>query len=353
MTTLRNIVRTGAGPAGQLLRFLARRHRTLSPLLIMTHDHPDPDALAAAYGLHYLAREAFGVESTIVYRGAVGRAENRDMVRILEIPARRLRAGDIERQRRVALVDTQPLFENNPFPARRRATIVIDQHPSVVEPSADLSLVDATCGATCVIVAQALLRSGLRIPKKLATALAYGILSDTLDLYRARRQDIIDTYLSLLAGCDIRSLARIRNPAHSRRFFVSLSRAVRNATSRGPLLASHLGPIDNPDLVSQTAELLLTYEKARWVLCTGRYEGRLHLSLRTSGTRTSAGRILRDLATDHRDVGGHGAIAGGSLQVGRQAPEETWAAIERDFQHRLARRLRIPSRGGFRRIFLE
>jgi hypothetical protein len=119
------------------------------------------------------------------------------------------------------------------------------------------------------------------------------------------------------------------------------------------LLASHLGPVDNPDLVSQTAEFLLTYEKARWVLCTGRYEDRLHLSLRTSGRRTSAGRILRDLATDHRDAGGHGAIAGGSFYVGKRAPEETWAAIEEDLQRRLARRLRIPSRGGFRRVFSE
>jgi hypothetical protein len=146
MAASRNVVGTGAGPAEQLLRFLALRHRELSPLRILTHDHPDPDALAAAYGLHYLAREAFGVESKIIYRGAVGRTENRDMVRILEIPARRLRARDLVRHRHVALVDTQPVFENNPFPARRRATIVIDQHPSVTEPSADLCLVDTTCG---------------------------------------------------------------------------------------------------------------------------------------------------------------------------------------------------------------
>jgi nanoRNase/pAp phosphatase (c-di-AMP/oligoRNAs hydrolase) len=275
------------------------------------------------------------------------------MVRLLDIPARRLRADDLKKHRRVALVDTQPAFENNPFPARRRPTLVLDQHASHTDPSAELSLIDTTCGATCVIVAQALLQSGLRIPRKLATALVYGILSDTLDLYRARRPDIIETYLDLLPRCDVRRLTRIQNPDRSRRFFASVARGVRDAVVRGPLVVSHLGPVDSPDLVSQIAEFLLTYEKARWVLCTGRRAGMLHISLRTSGTRTSAGPVLRDVSPDPGLAGGHGAIAGGAYRIGVRAREETWAAAERDLQRRLTRRLRIPARGGFRRPFSE
>jgi len=351
MATQRKRGGSGSRPATQLLEFLSRRRSALSPLLILTHDFPDPDSLAAAFGLDYLAREAFGVESRIAYRGAIGRTENRAMVRILEIPARRLRADDLERHRRVALVDTQPAFENNPFPARRRATLVIDQHLSSTKPAAELALVDPTCGATCVIIAQALLHSGLRIPKKLATAFVYGILSDTLDLYRARHPSIIDTYLHLLPRCDIRRLARIRNPVRSRRFFATLAQGIRDAVARGPLIVSHLGPVDSPDLVSETAEFFLTHEKSRWALCTGRHEGKLHVSLRTSGSRTSAGQVLRDVSPDHRLAGGHGAIAGGSFLVGTEATEEEWAAIEQSLQRRLTRRLRIPSKGGFRRLF--
>jgi nanoRNase/pAp phosphatase (c-di-AMP/oligoRNAs hydrolase) len=342
-----------SGPAPRLLGFLSRRRRSLSPLLILTHDYPDPDALAAAFGLHYLAREGFGVQSRIAYRGALGREENRTMVRLLDIPARKLRTDDLKQHRRVALVDTQPAFENNPFPARRRPTLVLDQHASQTNPSAELALIDPTCGATCVMVAQALLQSGLRIPRKLATALVYGVLSDTLDLYRARRPDIIETYLLLLSRCDVRRLTRIQNPVRSRRFFASVARGVRDAAARGPLIVSHLGPVDSPDLVSQIAEFLLAYEKARWVLCTGRYADMLHMSLRTSGTRTSAGTVLRDVSPDPGLAGGHGAIAGGAYRIGVDAREETWAAAERDLQRRLTRRLRIPASGGFRRPFSE
>jgi hypothetical protein len=76
--------------ASRLLRFLAERGTSLSPLLILTHDYPDPDALAAAFGLQHLLHAGFGIESRLGYRGEIGRMENRAMVRLLRIPIRKL-----------------------------------------------------------------------------------------------------------------------------------------------------------------------------------------------------------------------------------------------------------------------
>lgn len=340
-----------AGHARRLVRFLARRRKSLSPMLILTHDYPDPDALAAAYALAYLAGQCYGIQTAIAYGGIIGRTENRAMVRILKIPARRLRAGDLRKYRNVALVDTQPSFENNPFPARRRAAIVIDQHPSVAAVSADLALVDVGAGATCTIVAQALLQRGVPIPARVATALAYGIISDTLDLYRARRPDVVQTYLSVLSRCDMKMLARIQNPARSRRFFLTLGKAIRGAFVNRGVIVSHLGFIENPDLVSQMAEFLLTYERIKWAACTGRYRERLHVSLRTSQPYAQAGEILRDVFADPKEAGGHGAIGGGSRRVGAEPPEEQWVRAEKEFELGLFKRLRRPIRGEFARPF--
>ena len=63
--------------ARRLLRFLARQREKISPLLIMTHDYPDPDALASAVTLQYAAEKVFGISSKIVYGGVIGRMENR------------------------------------------------------------------------------------------------------------------------------------------------------------------------------------------------------------------------------------------------------------------------------------
>jgi nanoRNase/pAp phosphatase (c-di-AMP/oligoRNAs hydrolase) len=341
----------GAAPqARRLLRFLAARGRAISPLSILTHDFPDPDALASAWCLRHLAG-LFGIDSRIVYGGVIARTENRAMVRILRMPIHRCSRADLGRDRPVALVDTQPAFDNNPFPASRRAAIVVDQHRSPEPPAADLAIVDPECGATCVILAQALLLHGAEIPVPLATAIAYGIISDTLDLYRATRRDVVDTYLQVLRRCDMHDLAAIQNPPRSRRFFATLGRGITGAEGYRRVIVSHLGQVAGPEDVAQIADFLLTYERAEWSFCTGRGKGRLYLSLRARTPNGQAGEVLQAVVDRPRSAGGHGAIAGGQIRVGPRATEGTWTALEEEMQGRLARRLRLPARGEFRRLF--
>lgn len=344
------LTRAGNSHALELLAYLARHASRLSPLLILTHDFPDPDALASAWGLQHLAR-AFGVDSRVVYGGVINRAENRAMVRLLKMPVHKLKAGEVARYRSVALVDTQPAFENNPFPARRKAAIVVDQHDPAEPVSADLALVDPGCGATCVIVAQALLLQGLEIPPPLATALAYGILSDTLDLYRVERDDVIQTYLRVLRRSDMRTLARIQNPQRSRQFFTRIGQALQKAVAYRRVLVAHLGPVSSPENVAHVADFLLTYDRADWSLTTGRVKGHLYVSLRTD-TAVRAVEVLRHVVNEPTDAGGHGSIAGGRVTVGADAAEGDWRAAERKVQARLAARLKLPASGEFRRVFV-
>ncbi len=342
---------TAAFYARRLLRFLARRKGRLSNLLILTHDYPDPDALAAAFALQHLTQRVYGIESKIGYGGIIGRTENRAMVKILKIPVHKMKRAQVKKYRNVALVDTQPKFENNSFAGNRRATMVIDQHPSMAKPVADLILIDPLCGATCVIIAQALLLKGIEPPAKLATAIAYGILSDTLDLYRAQRPDVVQTYLGILPYADMKALARIQNPLHSKKFFTTLGRAINQALAYRRLIVVHLGIVSNPEQVSHAAEFLLTYRRINWSFCTGRYKGNLHLSLRTDKSNSPAGEILREVVGNPNDAGGHGPIAGGKCKVNSNATEEEWKQFEQNLQMRLAKRLRLPATAEFRRIF--
>lgn len=335
----------------KLLNFLSLKQDFLSPLLILTHDYPDPDALAAAMALSYLALQYFNITTRITYGGVIGRSENKAMARILKIPLHKIRPEYFKKYRNIALVDTQPKFKNNTFPEKRKATIILDQHASVIKPSAELAIVDTECGATCVIIAQALLLQEDPIPSRIATALVYGILSDTLGFYRAHRADVIQTYLSIIPYCDLRMLAQIQNPTRSRRFFVTLHKALSQAIVYRALLVSHLGFVENPDLVSQMAEFLLTYEKAHWSFCTGRYRGRLYVSLRTSKPNVQAGEVLRAIFDNPKNAGGHDAIAGGSLKVATEPSEELWQKTEQVLQLRLFQKLRRSAKAKFQRPF--
>lgn len=330
--------------AKKILRFLEKNKEKISPLLILCHDFPDPDTLASAFTLHHIA-QSYGIQSRIVYGGIIGRTENRQMVSELKIPAQKLRVGHFKQYANVALVDTQPGFKNNSFPMNKRATIVIDQHPADSKPIADLYILDTKCGATSVLLAKALLLMKREIPVNVATALAYGILSDTLNLYRAGRGDIVDTYLQILTYCDHKVLARIQNPTRSRKFFVTLARAIQNTVVKRRVAYSHLGWVESPDLVSQSADFLLTYNRMNWCLCTGRYKGKLYVSLRTASANAQAGELLRDIFDHRGEAGGHGTIGGGSFKVSKGSDEEIWSQAELSLIERFLKRLRVPRKG--------
>lgn len=333
--------------AKKILSFLEERREKISPLLILTHDYPDPDAIASAVALQHLAEQGFGIQSRVVYGGIIGRTENRAMVQILKLPVHKLKPADLKRYAHTVLVDTQPEFENNSFPKNRKATIVIDQHPPLKRPMAELTIVDEECGATCAILARALLILGKGIPVRVATALAYGILSDTLNLYRAPDEHVVDTYLDILPHCDMRALAKIQNPKRSRRFFATLSKGIQNAMVMRGLLVSHLGPVENPDLTAQVADFLLTYQGANYSFCTGRFNGRLQVSLRAAKPTMETAAVLRDIFANRGEAGGHGGIAGGSFDVGAGDQDAIWDEMEKVLTESLARRLRIPKRAEF------
>lgn len=327
--------------ANQLLTFLAKRGKRISPLLITTHDYPDPDALASAYGLKHLAEQEFGIRSRIVYQGVIGRMENRTMAKILKLPVYKVKPEEIKKYKHTALVDTQPAFENNWFPKNRKATIIVDQHVSEVKAAGDCVIIDPDCGATAIIIAQALLLKEVEIPSRLATALAYGIISDTMNLYRANKPEIIEVYLKILPFCDLKALAQIQNPVRSRRFFATLGKGIENAMARSGLITAHLGNVENPDLVSQVADFLLTYRSMKKSFCTGRYNGRLYVSLRMQKSSINAGKALRDIFENRGEAGGHDDIAGGSFEVGEAALAHDWLAAEEMMVKRLLKRFRI------------
>lgn len=336
--------------AKRLVRFMSK-YKSLSPLLILTHDYPDPDALGSAFALQQIAEKIFGISSKIVYKGEIGRMENKAMVKILKIPARKLKPLDFKKYDHVALVDTQPAFGNNPFPINRQATIVIDQHSSIKKPFSEFSVINTDCGATSVVLAQAVMHVDMKITSSLATALVYGILSDTLNLFRSSNPEVVRTYLKLLPYCDHRALSKIQNPVRSRQTFMTLGKGIQNARVYKRLIVSHLGKIESPDLVSQVADSLIRYKNMSWCLCTGQYKGKLYTSLRMTNQKGDAASILRSIFDNPKHAGGHDTIAGGSLHVGLGAHPDKYRDIQNTWVRRLVKNLKLRGTGEFTRPF--
>ncbi len=97
-------------------------------VLILVHNNPDPDTIAAGWALSYLLKKKFAFSSRIVYGGRITRPENRTMIRRLGIGIRPLEKVKVHNFNVLAMVDTQPWAGNSSLPKSLRPSIVIDHH---------------------------------------------------------------------------------------------------------------------------------------------------------------------------------------------------------------------------------
>ena len=309
--------------------------------LILTHDNPDPDALASALILGRLIRTAFKHNVTLAYGGIVGRAENREMFRVLRLPFVHIRGLSLKSYQGFALVDTQPRSGNNQLPSRTVPDVVIDHHP-VRQTTQNGPFFDIRpeYGATATILGEYMLAAGIQPTHAEATALIYAIRSETQDFAReftGRDKSIYDHFFP---RANHRLLARIQSPRLPLTYFANLHDALENLESVDTLVVSHLGNIEQPDIVPEIADLLLRLEGKTWALCTGVYQDRLYLSIRTTNTRAEAGSLMHRLLQRRGKGGGHGRTAGGWIDLSKIPEEEARRKLQRGIAARLARELK-------------
>jgi len=78
-----------------------------------------------------------------------------------------------------------------------------------------------------------------------------------------------------------------------------------------------LGCVPYPDAVAEVADFFMRLEIAKWSVCLAPHEGFLHVSLRTTETEGSAGRLLASILPSGM-AGGHGMIAGGKVKLTKE-----------------------------------
>jgi nanoRNase/pAp phosphatase (c-di-AMP/oligoRNAs hydrolase) len=309
---------TSASPPGPRppfdLEAALRRLNGRTSMLIYTHDNPDPDALAAGLGLRHLVEKEIGAVVTLAHGGIVGRAQNRAMVENLKIPLTPVERVVPDSFDIIALVDSQPETGNNSLPPGHRIDVVIDHHPprsaSARAPWCDIR---PELGATSTMVFEYLRERHLPIDTSLATAFFFALRTETRDLGRESTEAERSAYLELVPMVDHNLLYRMVHPKVPREHFAALDRALRSAQIYGDVVAVNLGLLGYPDLVAEIADLLLSYEGARFVLCMGQYAGSAYLSLRTEATDARAGSMMRRIVASDGAAGGHGTMAGARL----------------------------------------
>ena len=285
-------------------------------VLIATHENPDPDSIAAAFGLKHLFRKMAGVTPVIAYNGIIGRAENRAMVKILGIDLVPLNTIFPRNFSVVAVVDCQPHTGNLYLPKGVFPSIIIDHHPLRKSSlKADYLDISKDVGSTSTIVTQYLRVLGIEMDRKVATALYYGIKSDTRDLGRQSTDADIRASIYLFPHILQKKLSRIEHPDKPKQYFEELNSVLNNARIYGEAVIARLDVISWPEMIGEFADELIQMEGIRWSMCYGRHNGSILFSIRAKRTNDMAGMMAHKIAIGIGKGGGHETFAAGKIEI--------------------------------------
>lgn len=276
-------------------------------IALLLQPDPDPDSLASALALRTLLGR--NKKSTpIVSFGTVTRPENIAMMKLLDLEVLTIKPEELEEYDRIVLLDVQP-SHFGPKVKLPQIDVIIDHHP--IQPTSEARYLDIrpTYGATSSILTEYMKAARMNIGQRLATALLYGIKSDTFHLNRGVIDADLDAYVSLYPEINYNLLRRIEKPQLPMRFAPVLAKALQEMISQEKVLVSCLGEVEREDLIPQIADFLLQFEDAEWVICAGLFQNQVVMSVRNVGYVRSAGDVVKKIVAEKGVGGGHRMMA--------------------------------------------
>ncbi len=292
---------------------------------VLTHPNPDPDAMATAMGVAWIA-DTVDTETTLQYAGEIRHQENRAFRTVLDLEIDRIETADEIAADAVVLVDHNTA---RGFTGAQNVEpiVVVDHHPGNGT-GTEFTDVRTEYGAASTIVVEYLQEMGARpadedheeateIPETLATGLLYGILSDTNHLTKGCSAAEFDAAAFLFDGIDEDLLDRIANPQVADDVLRIKARAIREKRVEGSFAICDVGEIGNVDAIPQAADELMRLEGVTAVVVYGQKDGTIHLSGRSRDDRVHMGETLSHAVSDipMANAGGHARMGGGQLSI--------------------------------------
>jgi nanoRNase/pAp phosphatase (c-di-AMP/oligoRNAs hydrolase) len=279
--------------------------------------------------------------------GMIARSENRAMVRLLPIELVPVETVATDSSTAVIMVDTQP-YTGRRHSEAAMPTVVIDHHETGGVLSGVLFHdIRTHLGATSTMVTGYLVEQRVEVTPQLATALLYGIESETTGYPREAGPLDDGALIWLFPRADKDLLAQIRNPKLPQSHFATFQNALGNAFLYDDLVVSWCGNVTQPDIVAEIADFFVRFDQVNWSLAAGIFDDRLKLSLRAGQLGGRAGETLSTVVNGFGSAGGHDKRAGGAIVLPDRAPE-TVDTLLSTIRHRLLDQLHIDEQQGRR-----
>ena len=288
----------------ELLREINREH-----VYIQTHNFPDPDAIASAYGLQRLLAHR-GIKSTICYKGKIDRYSTEKLRELMQIEF--LNIEDLEsvlcEDDEVILVDAQK-GNSNIINITGDEIICIDHHPYNDKYQYRFTDIRPEIGACATMIAQYFYENNVPIDEKIATALTYGIRIDTNNLTRGVSKLDVEMIYRMFDLCDYEIIHMLENSTLCFEDLVAYSKAISSIEVYDNISFADTG--DDCPVIANISDFMLALKEVSFSVVYSRKEGGIKLSVRSEKSSLDAGKIISKALEGIGNGGGHASMAGG------------------------------------------
>ena len=192
-----------------------------------------------------------------------------------------------------AILDSQPAhheqFKNYQF------DIIIDHHPLDASSRASFMDIKENYGATSTLMTEYLRAAKIRPSPMLATALFYGIKTDTDDFLRESLPNDINAFRYLYRYTNMNIIKKIESSEMTRGTLESYRIAMDRLQFIGNVAFIYMGEVNNPDILVVIADFFMRLAEATWSVAAGVYREKLIIILRNVGFRGDAGKSAQKL----------------------------------------------------------
>lgn len=276
---------------------------------IQTHNFPDPDAIASAFGLQQFLLY-YGVPATICYVGSIDRFNTKKMMETFGITIHSYNdIEDMAAEDYIVNVDCQkPNANTTDLPGNEIACI--DHHPIFYDCDYKYSDIRIT-GACSSIIAQYYEKTATPIDTNVATALAYGIKMDTDELIRGTTELDMDMMSYLFPNSDWEKLNDMYNSTIEFHDLKAYGTAIENVDIYDYVGFTYM-PFECPNsLVAIVSDFILSLDVVDVSIVYSINQDGAKFSVRSEKKLIDAGKLIHRALEGIGSGGGHATMAGG------------------------------------------
>lgn len=297
-------------PLQNLLKVIGDRKH----LIIQPHDFPDPDAIATAFGLSLLLKK-YGIESDILFKGAIDRISLIWMIEQLNIPL--VHADDYPLKAEDAIIIVDGCKGNkNVTDLIGDEIAVIDHHISTAPEDVPYSDIRSDYGSCAAVIYQYYLDGGKMPSNDVATALLIGINIDTMQFTRGVSRYDLEAYTALYPLADTILVNHIVRNKIDLNEFIHFERAIDQLQVHEVIAFTYLPEGCNHTLLGLIGDFILSFNEIELVIVAAKEGDTVKCSLRNEVPEWNGKDILQELLKDIGYSGGHFDMAGGIIPRG-------------------------------------